>query len=458
MAQIIADVVRDTTTTTGTGAKTLANVAPLHHQTLAEAGAVTGDTVYLRIAHATLDEWEIGNYTYNSTGPTVTRIGAPLSSSNAGAAVDFSAGTKNVFHVMPADAQGIAAEVTPLVGAPLGTDTTIIMRGAQRVPYEVTLAELAAFFGAAPTAPAALTVGQWTAEATLVTGQMGINIVTLPSNGGSAITALEYRVGTGAAIALSGTGTGLRTVTAGFTAGVAVDIQVRAVNAIGAGAWSDVKNRTPLAGGGGGTASWQSFSVTAEGTTLTPAAPSGLVASDLQVAVIFGVPTADGYTGPAGWTLAGSVHTGFAGGTGLDVWTASGSTAQGTWTFTGGRVMEIHRISGASGVRAIEMREANTFVRAAGGFWLDWPNMPSPDATAAAGDAVLAVYYGPQNTHAFGTPPTDYTRATSRTAPNTQGTMYRSNVPAGATGVLAHGVAAGAYEERASATIILAAA
>ena len=75
MAQIIADVVRDTTTTTGTGAKTLANVAPLHHQTLAEAAAVTGDTVYLRIAHATLDEWEIGNYTYNSTGPTITRIG-----------------------------------------------------------------------------------------------------------------------------------------------------------------------------------------------------------------------------------------------------------------------------------------------------------------------------------------------------------------------------------------------
>jgi hypothetical protein len=213
-----------------------------------------------------------------------------------------------------------------------------------------------------------------------------------------------------------------------------------------------------LAGGGGGTATWQSFIATAEGTTLTPAAPAGLISGDLQVAVIFGSPTADAYTGPAGWTLAGSVHTTFAGGTGLDVWTASGATAQGTWTFSSGRVMEIHRISGASGVRAIEMREANTFVREAGGFWLDWPNMPSPSATAVAGDAVLAVYYGPQNTHAFGTPPTDYTRATSRTAPNTQGTMYRSNAPAGATGVLSHGVASGAYEERASATIILAAA
>jgi hypothetical protein len=33
MPQILADLVRNTTTTTGTGAKTLAGVAPLHHRT-----------------------------------------------------------------------------------------------------------------------------------------------------------------------------------------------------------------------------------------------------------------------------------------------------------------------------------------------------------------------------------------------------------------------------------------
>ena len=103
MAQVLANLVRDTTTTTGTGAKTLAGVAPLHHRTLAAAGAVTSDTVYLRISHATLNEWEVGNYTYNATGPTVTLIGAPLASSNAGAAVAFSAGTKDVAHVVPAE-------------------------------------------------------------------------------------------------------------------------------------------------------------------------------------------------------------------------------------------------------------------------------------------------------------------------------------------------------------------
>jgi hypothetical protein len=355
---------------------------------------------------------------------------------------------------VPSTSTPITARLTTLQG----TDDVVALR--ESVPYLTSLAAIATYTGGAPapTAPAAFTAGQWTAAATATAGQISFDLTALPADGGSAITELEYRVNTGAAIAFAGTATGVRVVTAGLTAGVAADLQVRAVNAVGASAWSDIKNRTPLAGSGGGTAAWQSFTATAEGSTHTPAAPAGLTAGDLQVAVIFGAPTADAYTGPAGWTLAGSVHTTFAGGTGIDVWTASGATAQGTWAFSGGRVMEIHRISGASGVRSIEMREANTFVRAAGGFWLDWPDMPSPDATAAAGDAVLSVYYGPQNTHAFGTPPTDYTRATSRTAPNTQGTMYRSNAPAGATGVLSHGVAAGAYEERASATIILAAA
>lgn len=102
------------------------------------------------------------------------------------------------------------------------------------------------------TAPAAFTAGQWTAAATSTPGEISFDLTALPSDGGSAITSLEYRVNTGAAIAFTGTGTGVRVVTAGLTAGVAVDLQVRAVNAIGAGAWSDIKNRTPAASGGGG--------------------------------------------------------------------------------------------------------------------------------------------------------------------------------------------------------------
>jgi hypothetical protein len=126
-----------------------------------------------------------------------------------------------------ADATPITAAITTL----LGSDQLVVLRGG--VP--------------SATAPAAFTVGQWSAEPTATPGQMGINIGELPSDGGSAITALEYRVGTGAAIALAGTGTGLRLVTTGFTAGVPADIQVRVVNAVDADPanWSDTKTRTP---------------------------------------------------------------------------------------------------------------------------------------------------------------------------------------------------------------------
>lgn len=112
-------------------------------------------------------------------------------------------------------------------------------------------ARLYGVYTPAATAPAAFTAGQWTAAATSTPGEISFDLTALPSDGGSAITALEYRVNTGSAIAFTGTGTGVRVVTAGLTAGVAVDLQVRAVNAVGAGAWSDIKNRTPASAGGG---------------------------------------------------------------------------------------------------------------------------------------------------------------------------------------------------------------
>jgi hypothetical protein len=138
-----------------------------------------------------------------------------------------------------------ATPITDRLASLVATDDFIALRAD--VPYLVAASVVEAGPVAA-TAPAALTVGQWTAEATVTPGEIGINISTLPADGGSAITALEYRVGAGAAVALSGLATGLRVVTAGFSAGVSADIQVRAVNAVGAGAWSDTKTRTPLAG------------------------------------------------------------------------------------------------------------------------------------------------------------------------------------------------------------------
>ncbi len=105
---------------------------------------------------------------------------------------------------------------------------------------------------AAATAPAAFTVGQWTAATGSGASEIDINITTLPSDGGSSITALQYSVDSGSTWAnLTGTGTGSRTIdqhsdgsTGTLTASTSYNIEVRAVNAVGNGADSDTKATT----------------------------------------------------------------------------------------------------------------------------------------------------------------------------------------------------------------------
>lgn len=116
MARISEDRIFETSTTTGTGALTL-------------AGAVTGfrafsavmtspsDTCYYGIegvdgSGVPTGEWETGLGTYSAAN-TLTRT-TVLESSNAGAAVNFSAGTKNVF-------------MCALANAALGFDTTQLL-------------------------------------------------------------------------------------------------------------------------------------------------------------------------------------------------------------------------------------------------------------------------------------------------------------------------------------------
>lgn len=96
MALVLADRVKDTTTTTGTGTVTLSGSAPTGFQNFSVIG--NGNTTYYAIVGAS--EWEVGIGTYASAGPTLART-TVLASSNSNAAVDFSAGTKDVFVTYP---------------------------------------------------------------------------------------------------------------------------------------------------------------------------------------------------------------------------------------------------------------------------------------------------------------------------------------------------------------------
>lgn len=99
MVFILADRVRETTLTTGVGLLTLAG-AMSDYQSFA---AAIGDqnSCYYCVTLPDGDEWEVGIGTVTVLGNTLSRD-TVLSSSNSGAAVNFSAGTKEVFVVHPA--------------------------------------------------------------------------------------------------------------------------------------------------------------------------------------------------------------------------------------------------------------------------------------------------------------------------------------------------------------------
>jgi hypothetical protein len=99
MAFVIADRVKETSTTTGTGTITLAG-ASTGFQSFAAIG--DGNTTYYTIASTVGTEWEVGIGTYTSSGTTLSRD-TVLSSSNSGSLVSFSAGNKDVFVTQPAE-------------------------------------------------------------------------------------------------------------------------------------------------------------------------------------------------------------------------------------------------------------------------------------------------------------------------------------------------------------------
>lgn len=118
MAHVSADRVKETTTTTGTGALTLAGAAA-GFRAFGDV-CTNGDTCYYVVAHQTPGEWEHGIGTWN-TGGTLTRT-VVIASSNAGSAVNFSSGTKDVFISLPGTEQsklrmrGIATPAAPSAG------------------------------------------------------------------------------------------------------------------------------------------------------------------------------------------------------------------------------------------------------------------------------------------------------------------------------------------------------
>ena len=101
MTFILKDRVKETTTTTGTGAYSLGGSSATFDTF--QTYMSNGDTTYYSVAHTVsgTDEWEVGLGTWNSNN-TLSRT-TVLAGSNGTSAVNFQAGPKDIFMTYPAD-------------------------------------------------------------------------------------------------------------------------------------------------------------------------------------------------------------------------------------------------------------------------------------------------------------------------------------------------------------------
>ena len=127
MALVINDRVKETSTTTGTGTFDLAGAETGYEGFVTGVG--TGNTTYYAIELNSAGEWEVGIGTVTDAATDTLSRDTIISSSNSDAAVNFSAGTKNVFCTLPAK-----KTISPVMDA-----TTFVVTHASTISEDQTL-------------------------------------------------------------------------------------------------------------------------------------------------------------------------------------------------------------------------------------------------------------------------------------------------------------------------------
>ena len=117
MAFVLNDRVKETTTTTGTGTINLAGAATGFETFVAGIG--NSNVTYYCIAGQGTAEFEVGIGTVTDASPDTLSRTTILSSSNSDSAVNFSAGTKDVFCTLPASKT--IRELDTALNVPTGT-------------------------------------------------------------------------------------------------------------------------------------------------------------------------------------------------------------------------------------------------------------------------------------------------------------------------------------------------
>ena len=131
MALVLNDRVKETSTTTGTGTFSLGGAVDGFESFV--TGIANGNTTYYAAVNRDANEFEVGIGTVTDASPDTLVRTTILSSSNSDSAVDFSAGTKDIFVTLPASKvafEDASNDVTIGNDLILGSDSAVLKFGA----------------------------------------------------------------------------------------------------------------------------------------------------------------------------------------------------------------------------------------------------------------------------------------------------------------------------------------
>lgn len=200
MAKVYADRVSETTTTVGVGTYSLAGAATGFRTFV--AGVVSGNTCDYCCTDGT--NWETGLGTLTGGTPDTLARTTIYASSNAGAAVNWGAGTKSIYLTLPGSKIGTAAalDVGTTASKVVQLDATAklpAVDGSQLTNLPASSSSIAVFSD----------YTQFSILSSLLTEQVASNIVSVPANtftnGDSIFTGLFFEQTVAAAAATTST-------------------------------------------------------------------------------------------------------------------------------------------------------------------------------------------------------------------------------------------------------------